>query len=169
VRIIGDTVNTDSPQAADSHSLSFGELEVGIRGPLLPNKKYSVRVNDQTKEYKGEELIGKWDHYTNICSCPFVHNQCRQTASHRILKDILMADVESPETEDTKLLGAMIANHMAFREELGAAMWGLQGAAMPPRHVQIMSVLLSMQVRTQIVPNTWISLLFGARSFTMKG
>jgi hypothetical protein len=94
-------------------------------------------------------------------SCPFVHNQCRQTASHRILKEILMADVESPETEDTKLLGAMIANHMAFREELGAAM--------PPRHVQIMSVLLSMQVRTQVVPNTWISLLFGARSFTMKG
>jgi hypothetical protein len=105
------------------HTLIFGELQGDIvQGELVDTTIYKVKLADDNKvrDIKGADLV----------------------RSNAIVKKVLKKTdtIEHKLEKDTKILRLMAANHMAFREEL-------MGSAMPPHHTQVITALLSTQVR----------------------
>jgi hypothetical protein len=128
------TLKRELPQTPEDklHTLIFGELQEDLQGELVDTTIYKVTVADGSKsrdvKVKGADLV----------------------KSNAIVKTVL----DKPEgkhhlTEHTKILRLMAANHMAFREEL-------VGTAMPPHHTQVITALLSTQVRPVVTCCTYL-------------
>jgi hypothetical protein len=118
------TEELSAHQTADDklHTLIFGKLQEDLQGELDPKTKYKVTVAgvDEVRGIMGADLV----------------------RSNAIVKKVLEKTdtIDHELKKDTKILRLMAANHMAFREEL-------MGSAMPPHHTQVITALLSTQVR----------------------